>query len=129
VVASVILAVCLDPMFPGAEGAAWRSAGLVVLAANSIKEAINHFKAGDFDLALLGRSIPVDARERLAFLIRATGSQVPVICIADSSGHHDSFADATFEHGSNKLLSGIGDILKSKTNMGTAPVMRYGTAN
>lgn len=90
-VTSVILAVCLDPMFPGAEGATWRSAGLVVLAANSIKEAINHFKAGDFDMVRLGRSIPVDARERLAFLIRATGSQVPVICIADSSGHHDSF--------------------------------------
>ena len=99
-----------------------------MLAANSVKEAINHFKAGDFDLVLLGHSVPVDAKERLAFLIRATGSRVPVVSIAGSSEHHDSFADATFDHDSTNLLSGIGDLLRSKTKMRTASAMQYGAA-
>ena len=113
----VVLAVCLDPLLPGTQGAVWSSAGYVFLAANSVKEAINHFKEGDFDLVLLGPSSPVDARERLTFLIRATGSHVPVVCIADSPGRYDSFADATFEPDSSELLTGIGELLKNKAKL------------
>jgi hypothetical protein len=71
---TVVLAVCLDPMHLGTQGAVWGSKGYVFLAANSVKEAINQFKAGDFDLVLLGQSIPADSRERLTSQIRATGS-------------------------------------------------------
>jgi len=92
----VVLAVCVDQFFPGTEASVWKSAGYFFIPAASIKEAIKHFKAGDFDLVLLGNSIPEESRERLTYLIRATGSHVPVVCIAGSSGHHDSFADATF---------------------------------
>ncbi|MGA3131758.1 MAG: hypothetical protein ABSD59_13210 [Terracidiphilus sp.] len=125
---TVILAVCLDPLLQGSEGSLWNSAGYILLAANSVKEAINHFKAGDFDLVLLGHSVPVDAKERLAFLIRATGSQVPVVCIALSSGHRDSFADATFEQDPRKLLTGLGELLKSKDDMRRVPEIQYSTA-
>jgi hypothetical protein len=122
----VVLAVCLDPLLP--DGAVWRSARYIFVAASSINEAINHFKIGDFDLVLLGPSIPVDASKRLTFLIRATGSQVPVVCIGSSSGQDDSFADATFEQDSNQLLSGIGELLKSKTMMRTATAMHSDAA-
>ena len=124
----VVLAVCLDQSLPGTEASAWRSAGYFFIPAASVKEAINHFMSGDFDLVLLGHSIPKDARERLNVLIRATGSQVPVVCIAGSSGHHDSFADATFEQDSNELLTGIGELLKNKAKERAVPAILYGTA-
>lgn len=124
----VILAVCLDPSFPAAQGAIWRSASFIFLAANSVKEAIVHFKAGDFDLVLLGHSIPVDARERLTFLIRSTGSQVPVVSVAGSPGHHDSFADATIEQDSSELLTGLGELLKTMVTMRKPPAIQRGIA-
>ncbi len=110
----VVLAVCLDPLLPGNQAPEWRSAGYFFIPASSIHEAINHFKAGDFDLVLLGHEIPAESRERLTFLIRATGSRVPVACIAGSPSHHNSFADATFEQGTSELLTGMGELLKSK---------------
>jgi CheY-like chemotaxis protein len=127
---TVVLAVCLDPLHLGTQGAVWGSKGYVFLAANSVNEAINHFKAGDFDLVLLGQSIPADAGQRLTSLIRATGSHVPVVSIAGSSGRHDFFADATFEHDShdsNELLIGVGELLKSKAKMRRAG-FQYDTA-
>ncbi len=125
---TVVLAVGLDSWLLEDHRAAWRSAGYYVISTASIKEGINHFKAGDFDLVLLGHSIPAEAREKLAILIRATGSRVPVVCIAATSGHRDSFADATFEQHSSELLTGIGALLKSKARMRAASATLYGTA-
>jgi hypothetical protein len=115
-------------LLPGTQDSVWRSAGYFFIPADSIKEAISHFKAGDFDLVLLGHSISAEARERLTFLIRATGSHVPVACIAGSSGHHDSFADATFEQKTSELLTGMGELLKDKARMPAVPAILYGTA-
>lgn len=117
---TVVLAVGLDSCLLEEQRAAWRSAGYYVTSTASIKEAINHFEAGDFDLVLLGHSLPEEAKERLALLIRATGSRVPLACIAVSSGHHDSFADATFEQDSSELLSSIDALLKRKSRMPAA---------
>jgi DNA-binding NtrC family response regulator len=117
---TVVLTVGLDSWLLEAQKAAWRSEGYYVISTASIKEAINHFEAGDFDLVLLGHSIPEEARERLAFLIRATGSRVPLACIVASSGQHDSFADATFEQDSSELLTDMGALLKSKARMPAA---------
>lgn len=125
---TVVLAVGLDSWLLEDHRAAWRSAGYYVISTASIKEAINHFKAGDFDLVLLGHSIPAEAREEIAFLIRATGSRVPVACIAAASGHHDSFADATFEQDSSELLTDMGALLKSKARVWAASTTPYGTA-
>jgi ribosomal protein L30E len=125
----VVLAVCVDQFFPGTEASVWKSAGYFFIPAASIKEAIKHFKAGDFDLVLLGNSIPEESRERLTYLIRATGSHVPVVCIAGSSGHHDSFADATFALGSTDLLTGMGELLKGYTRVRALPAILYGTAS
>jgi len=68
--------------------------------------------------------VPAEKRERLTFLIRATGSHVPVICITGSSGNHDAFADATFEQDSSELLTCVGELLKSKARMWTVPPIR-----
>ena len=53
----------------------WRSAGYIVVSADSIGEAIDHFNAGDFELVVLGDSISIESRQRLTSLIRASGSQ------------------------------------------------------
>jgi len=108
--------------------AAWKSAGYFAISTASIKDAINHFKAGDFDLVLLGHSIPVEARERLTFLIRTTCSHVPVACISGTSGHQDSFADATFERDSTDLLTGMRKLLDVKARMRRTAAMLNGVS-
>jgi DNA-binding response OmpR family regulator len=101
-------------------GPLWKSAGYIFISAGSIRQAIDHFKAGDFDLVLLGHSIPAESRERLTYLIRATGSRVPVVCIAGSSEPDDSFADATFRNDSSELLTGMEKLLATKATVRTA---------
>jgi hypothetical protein len=111
---TVVLAAGLDKSLLTNQSSAWQSAGYLVTFAGSIKEAISLFRDGDFDLVLLGNSIPADSRERLAFLIRASGSQIPVVCVADSSGDSDAFADATIKSEPIKLLEGIGEVMAKR---------------
>jgi len=115
---TVILAVGLDPLIAMAQSAAWKSAGYIVVSVASIKKAIDHFRAGDFDLVLLGNSISLESKERLIFLIRSLGSHIPVICIGNSSGDDDSFADATLDNDPSKLFRVVGELLaKTTTSM------------
>ncbi len=125
---TVVLAVCLDVLLAETQISAMKSAGFFFIPANSIAEAISYFKAGDFDLVLLGHIIPTEARERLTFLIRATGSNVPVASIAASSAHQDAFADATFEQNSTELLHSLRDLMKSKTRIRSVPAILYNHA-
>jgi DNA-binding response OmpR family regulator len=108
---TVILAVGLDPLIAIAQSAAWKSAGYIVISVASIKKAIDHFRAGDFDLVLLGNSISLESKERLTFLIRSSGSHTPVICIGSPSDDHASFADATLNSDSSEFLKGIEELL------------------
>jgi DNA-binding NtrC family response regulator len=107
----VVLAVGFDPWFFEAQRAVWRTAECFVTTAGSIKEAIEHFRRGDFDLILLGHSVAAENRERLTALIRASGSQTPVVCITHSSTSHDHFAYRTVEYEPNDLLKSIGKLL------------------
>ena len=61
---TVVLAVGLDTANLESQISDWRSAGLRITPAWSVRDAIVLFKDGDFDLVLLGRSIPADSRER-----------------------------------------------------------------
>jgi len=54
---TVVLAVGLDSWLLATRSISWRSAGYFVVSAGTIREAIEQFKAGDFDLVLLGDSI------------------------------------------------------------------------
>ena len=69
----------------------WKSAGYIVAFAESIKNAIEHFTSGDFDLVLLDNSISDESRKRLTFLIREAGLRIPVVCIEDSSCDCNAF--------------------------------------
>jgi hypothetical protein len=124
----LVLAVGLDWYLLENQRAAWKSAGVFAISTASIKGAIDHFQAGDFDLVLMGPSIPAEARERLTFLIRSSGAHVPVVSIAGSPGHRDSFADATFEQDSTDLLTGMRELLRNREGMRTAPAKLNSTS-
>jgi hypothetical protein len=81
-----------------------------------------------FDLVLLGDSIPAENRERLTFLIRAFGSHVPVVSIANSSAACDVFADATLRSDSSELLKGMGELMAKRSSMPVAQTMAYSNA-
>ena len=83
-------------------------------SAGSINEAINHFRAGDFDLVLLDQSISTESSERLTFLIRAAGSLTPVVCLAGTSGDSRAFADSTLGNDSNQLIASMKELLTKK---------------
>jgi hypothetical protein len=114
---TVVLAVGLDPWMLMAQEPAWRSEGFIVITAYSVRDAIDYFKAGDFDLVLLGHSISLENKEGLTALIRAAGSSTPVVCIAGSCDAADSFADATLENDPLELLTGIKDVLARKSRL------------
>jgi DNA-binding response OmpR family regulator len=110
----VLLAVGLDSALLESQRSVWQTAGYHVTSADSIREGIAQFHEGDFDLVLLSHSIPSESRERLAYLIRASGSRIPVICVSESSSGSDSLADATIRSGPENLLQGIEDLLSKQ---------------
>ena len=108
---TVVLTVGLESSFFRGQSLAWQSAGYSITSAWSIREAINLLHDIDFDIVLLGHSLTFESRERLAFLIRASGSRVPVACLENPSGDCDSFADATLKCEYIELIAGIGELL------------------
>ena len=114
---TVVLAVGLDPWMLMAQDSVWRSAGYIVIPAPSVREAIDHFRAGDFDLVLLGQSISVDDQERLTSLIRASSAYTPVVSVAGSRDVHYAFADATLSSDPREFLKGIKEVLARGTRM------------
>jgi DNA-binding NtrC family response regulator len=117
---TVILAVGLDSSLLESQSSVWQSAGYIVTTAGSIREAIIHFRDGDFDLVLLGHSLPAASREKLTFLIRASGSSVPVVYISNPSNDCDSFADATIQNEPTNMLKAIGELMANRTRMPAA---------
>jgi len=111
---TVVLAVGLDSWLLAIHTRDWRSAGYFVVSAHSIGEAINLFNAGDFDLVVLGDSVPIESRRRLTALIRASGSQTPVACIGNSSTTCDSLSDAPLKNDSSVLVAGLRELLAEK---------------
>jgi DNA-binding response OmpR family regulator len=55
---AIVLAVDVDYDLIGTKPSTWQSSGFFVTSVRSIGEALDHFKVGDFDLVLLGGSIP-----------------------------------------------------------------------
>jgi DNA-binding response OmpR family regulator len=100
---------------------AWQAAGYCITSAGSVREGLARFHQGDFDMVLLGHSLPAESRERLAYLIRAAGSRTPVVSVSDSSGVSDPFADATIRVAHDKLLQAIQDFLDKRTAAYAAP--------
>jgi len=111
----LILAVGREPALLEYRSQILRRAGYIVDSEYSVKDAINRFKHGDFDLVLLCHSIPVQERNRLISSIRAFGSLTPIVAVAHLHARApDAFADAMVEDAPEKLLSGIeGALLKA----------------
>jgi CheY-like chemotaxis protein len=107
----MVLAIGFDPSLMTTRMLVLQSAGYVVVRASSLKETVDHFQSGNFDLVLLCHSVPATDRERLACLIRASGSRIPIVSIAGSLGECDTLANATLEDGPNKFLAGIREVL------------------
>lgn len=115
---TVVLAVGLDSWRLMPHGSDLWPAGCVVVSATSIRDAFKQFKAGDFDLVLLGRSISAEHKERFTSLIRAVGSRTPVFSIPNSSGDCNSFADGNLEDDASALLVGMGEFLAKTPGVG-----------
>jgi len=121
---TVVLAVGLDSWLLTAHSKVWRSEGFIVVSAASIREAIGQFRAGDFDLVLLGDSISKENRERLIFLIRDSGSRTPVVCVANAPGDFDLFADVM-----RKNDSGMGELSAENVEMRRGSAVQCGAAS
>ena len=108
---AVVLAVGFDSSLMRTRSLVLQSAGYIVESASSLREAVDRFQTGDFDLVLLCHSVPMKDRDHLTCLIRATGSLTPVISIVRNLGECAAFVNATLEDGPNKFLSGVGEEL------------------
>ena len=111
---TVVLAIGLDSVLLEAQRAALRSAGYFVSWAGSLFGAMEQFREGDFDLVLLGQSIPAESRERLTMMIRALGSRVPVACVAESSSYFDALEAVMGESGPRAVVRNIGDMMANQ---------------
>jgi CheY-like chemotaxis protein len=125
---TVVLAVGLDSWRLTSQGSDLRSAGYVVISASSIRDAIEQFKVGDFDLVLLCHSISAEQKERLTSIIRASGSRTPVVCIPNSSGYCNSLADGTLQDDASALLTGMEEILAKTQRSRAVPAILCGDA-
>jgi CheY-like chemotaxis protein len=125
---TVVLAVGLDSWRLTSQGSELRSAGYIVISASSIRDAIEQFKVGDFDLVVLDYSISAEHKERLISLIRASGSRTPVVCIPNSSGDCNSFADGTLQDDASALLTGMEEILAKTQRARAVPAILCGDA-
>jgi hypothetical protein len=119
--APVLLCIGLNPSLLKLQRATWKSAGCVVTSATTIQKAIVSIAAGDFDLVLLGERLPIEDRERLAFLIRSTGSAVPIVCIADICGQLDFSEKTASRNSPHAVLNGMTQVLAG--NAKTHPVV------
>jgi CheY-like chemotaxis protein len=116
----MVLAVGSNPSLMTNRTLVLQAAGYVVIKTYSLEDADAQFQAGDFDWILLCHSVTAVDRERLTSFIRASGSRIPVISIAENLGECDAFANATLEDGPNKFLAGVREVLSKAAKTSAA---------
>jgi len=126
---TVVLAVGLDSWLLATHTRDWRSAGYFVVPADSIREAINLFNDGDFDLVVLGDSVSTENRQRLTSLIRASGAQTPVAYIGSFSAAYDSLSDDPPKNDSSTLVKKLRESLAEKSMARGSPAILRGEMN
>jgi DNA-binding NtrC family response regulator len=126
---TVVLAVGMDSWQLTAERSMWNTAGYFFVPATSIRDAMNHFKAGDFDLVLLGHLISAEDKERLTRSIRACSSSTQVVSIAGPQSNYDYFADATLRSDSGDLLMNMRELLDGLTRVPPPRTVVYSDVN
>lgn len=108
---TLVLSIGLDVELLSTRNLVLQSAGYLVVSAYSLREAVDRFQDGDFDLVLLCQSIPTKEKDRLTSWIRASGSRVPLLSVSTSPCQRDTFTDATIESDPNSLLEGMKEAL------------------
>ena len=126
---TVVLAVGMDSWQVAAERSMWNSAGYFFVPATSIRDAMNHFKAGDFDLVLLGHLLSAEDKERLTRSIRACGSSTQVVSIKGTHSNFDAFADATLRSDSSELPMNMRALLDGLTRVPPPRTIVYSDVN
>ena len=94
-----------------------RAAGYIVESARSLKQAIDHCLAREFDIVVMCHSLSSKDRDCLACWIRASAAPTAVVSVRGNLGQSDFFADANLEHEPEKFLSGIKDVLTEWVRM------------
>jgi CheY-like chemotaxis protein len=122
---TLVLSIGFDQALLKTRNLVLQSSGYVVESALSLKEAIDRFQSGDFDLVLLCHSVPRKDRDRLTAFFRLSGSHTPIVSIAGNLGECDAFANATLEDGPNKFLAGIRDVLIKAERASAAPAPEF----
>lgn len=108
---ALVLSVGLDPQLLGTRNLILESAGYIVVSTYSMREAVDRFQQGDFDLVLLCQSIPAKERDRLTRWIRACGSRIPVISVSGNLCPGDVAGGVTVGSDGRTLLWGIREVL------------------
>ncbi len=94
-----------------------QSAGYFVASASSVKEAIDRFLCGDFDLVLLNESVPAKDKDLLIRLIRESGSRIPIVPIAEVGDAFSTSATAAPADGPTQFLNAIKNVLMEAENL------------
>jgi CheY-like chemotaxis protein len=114
---TLILSVDLDPLLLYARESVLRSEGYITVSATSVKEAFQRFREGDFDLMILGNTLPAKDRERLTCLIRASGSRMPIASISSTPRESSVFPDATIQENPVDLVAGTRRLLAKRLRL------------
>jgi len=108
---TVILSVGLDPELLGTRNLVLETAGYTVVSAYSVREAVERFQQGDFNLILVCQSIPASEKVRFSQWIRTTGSRVPVVFVSGIFFKDEEFAGLRVDSEPGALLWGIREVL------------------
>jgi CheY-like chemotaxis protein len=111
---TLVLIVGRDRILAETRSKVLQQAGYTVECAFSLKQAIEKFLAGDFDIVLLCHSISAEGRERVARRLREYTSRTPIVTVAAFMGQHDPFADATIDNDPAELITGLQEIVSRK---------------
>ncbi len=115
---TLVLSVGSDPFILDARDFILRSAGYIVVSAMSIEEAVHLFRDGDFDVIVLCHSLPMKDCERLTCLIRASGSQIPILSVSSgAAAGRNAFADATLDRAPGSFLRSLEEMMSRHARM------------
>jgi len=92
----------------------WHSAGYQVTPSGSALKAFDYIRKGNFDLVLISESIALCDRERLTLLVRALGSNVPIVCVTDCSSEFGAYDGSTVGKAQASVLQCIRDVLEMR---------------
>ena len=104
----LILVVGREPALLEYRSQILRRAGHIVDSELSLKNAIQRYKHGEFDLVLLCHTIPAQERDRLISSIQAVSSLTPVVAVSPPGSQALVAADdVTFEGRPEEFPSSI----------------------